>query len=256
MIHPTADVNPKADIDSSVEIGPYAIIRENVTIGAGTVIGPHAVIEPFVTIGPKCQIFQFAAVGAVPQSLKFKGEKTYVKIGRETVIREFATIHRGTGFGGGITEIGERCFIMAYAHVAHDCRIGREVVLANNATLGGHITIGDHATLGGLVAIHQFVHVGDFAFIGGLSGVPKDVPPYVIAAGPRIKLHGINIVGLKRHGFSDNAISLLKKTYRLIFRIGLTLNEAIERVRAEVDQIPEVVNFVNFITSSQRGVTR
>ena len=256
MIHPTADVNPKADIDSSVEIGPYAIIRENVTIGAGTVIGPHAVIEPFVTIGPKCQIFQFAAVGAVPQSLKFKGEKTYVKIGRETIIREFVTIHRGTGFGGGITEVGEKCFIMAYAHIAHDCRIGREVVLANNATLGGHITIGDHATLGGLVAIHQFVHVGDFAFIGGLSGVPKDVPPYVIAAGPRIKLHGINIVGLKRHGFSDNAISLLKKTYRLIFRIGLTLNEAIERVRAEVDQIPEVVNFVNFITSSQRGVTR
>jgi len=256
MIHPTADVNPKADIGSGVEIGPYAVIRESVTIGADTVIGPHAVIEPFVTIGPKCQIFQFAAVGAVPQSLKFKGEKTYVKIGRETVIREFATIHRGTGFGGGITEIGERCFIMAYAHVAHDCRIGREVVLANNATLGGHITIGDHATLGGLVAIHQFVHVGDFAFIGGLSGVPKDVPPYVIAAGPRIKLHGINIVGLKRHGFSDNAISLLKKTYRLIFRIGLTLNEAIERVRAEVDQIPEVVNFVNFIQSSQRGVTR
>jgi UDP-N-acetylglucosamine acyltransferase len=256
MIHPTAVVNPKADIDSSVEIGPYAIIRENVTIGAGTVIGPHAVIEPFVTIGPNCEIFQFAAVGAIPQSMKFKGEKTYVKIGRETIIREFATIHRGTGFGGGITEIGEKCFIMAYAHIAHDCRLGREVVLANNATLGGHITIGDHATLGGLVAIHQFVHVGDFAFIGGLSGVPKDVPPYVIAAGPRIKLHGINIVGLKRHGFSDNAISLLKKTYRLIFRIGLTLNEAVERVRAEVDQIPEVVNFVNFITSSQRGVTR
>ena len=256
MIHPTAVVNSKADIGSSVEIGPYAIIRENVTIGAGTVIGPHAVIDPFVTIGPECQIFQFAAVGAVPQSLKFKGEKTYVKIGRETVIREFATIHRGTGFGGGITEIGERCFLMAYAHVAHDCRIGREVVLANNATLGGHITIGDHATLGGLVAIHQFAHVGDYAFIGGLSGVTKDVPPYVIAAGPRIKLHGLNIVGLKRHGFSDNDISLLKKTYRLIFRIGLTLNEAIERVRAEVDQIPEVVNFVNFIQSSQRGVTR
>ena len=256
MIHPSADVRPKADIDSSVEIGPYAIIRENVTIGAGTVIGPHAVIEPFVTIGPNCQIFQFAAIGAIPQSLKFKGEKTYVKIGRETIVREFATIHRGTGFGGGITEVGEKCFIMAYAHIAHDCRLGREVVLANNATLGGHITIGDHATLGGLVAIHQFVHVGDYAFIGGLSGVPKDVPPYVIAAGPRIKLHGLNIVGLKRHGFSDNAISLLKKTYRLIFRIGLTLNEAIERVRAEVDQVPEVVNFVNFITSSQRGVSR
>ncbi len=256
MIHPTAVVDPKAEIDSSVEIGPYAIVREHVTIGPETTIGPHAVIEPFVSIGACCQIFQFAAIGAVPQSLKFRGEKTYVKIGRETVIREFATIHRGTGFGGGITEIGEKCFIMAYAHIAHDCRVGREVVLANNATLGGHITIGDHATLGGLVAVHQFVQIGDYAFISGLSGIPKDVPPYVIAAGSRIKLHGLNIVGLKRHGFSDNTISLLKKTYRLIFRIGLTLNEAIARVRAEVDQIPEVVNFVNFITSSQRGVTR
>jgi len=256
MIHPTAVVDPKADIDASVEIGPYAIVKEHVTIGAGTTIGPHAVIEPFVSIGPKCQIYQFAAIGAVPQSLKFKGEKTYVTIGRETVIREFVTVHRGTGFGGGITEIGEKCFVMAYAHIAHDCRLGREVVLANNATLGGHITIGDHATLGGLVAIHQFVHIGDYAFIGGLSGVPKDVPPYVIAAGPRIKLHGLNIVGLKRHGFSDNVILLLKKTYRLIFRIGLTLTQAVERVRAEVDQIPEVVNFVNFITSSERGVTR
>ncbi len=256
MIHPTAVVDPKAEIDSSVEIGPYAIIREHVTIGPETTIGPHAVIEPFVSIGPNCQIFQFAAIGTVPQSLKFKGEKTYVKIGRETIVREFATIHRGTGFGGGITEIGEKCFIMAYAHIAHDCRIGREVVMANNATLAGHIIIGDHATLGGLAAVHQFVHIGDYAFISGLSGVPKDVPPYVIAAGSRIKLHGLNIVGLKRHGFSDNTISLLKKTYRLIFRIGLTLTEAIARVRAEVDQIPEVVKFVDFITSSERGVTR
>jgi UDP-N-acetylglucosamine acyltransferase len=256
MIHPTAVVDPRSDIDASVQIGPYSIVKEHVTIGPGTTIGPHVVIEPFVTIGPKCQIYQFAAIGAVPQSLKFKGEKTYATIGRETVIREFVTVHRGTGFGGGITEIGEKCFVMAYAHIAHDCHIGREVVLANNATLGGHITIGDHATLGGLVAIHQFVHIGDYAFIGGFSGVTKDVPPYVIAAGPRIKLHGLNIVGLKRHGFSGNAISLLKKTYRLIFRIGLTLTQAIERVRAEVDQVPEVVNFVNFITSSERGVTR
>jgi UDP-N-acetylglucosamine acyltransferase len=256
MIHPTAIVNPKAEIASDVEIGPYSVISGDVAISSGTVIGSHVVVEPYVTIGPDCQIFQYAAIGAVPQSVRFKGEKTYVKIGRGTIIREFATIHRGTGFGGGITEIGEKCFIMNYAHVAHDCRIGREVVLANNATLAGHITIDDHATLGGLVAVHQFVHIGGYAFISGLSGIPKDVPPYVIAAGPRIKLHGLNIVGLKRHGFSDNTIALLKKTYRLIFRIGLTLTEAIARVRAEVDQVPEVVTFIDFITSSERGITR
>ncbi|MBW1962738.1 MAG: acyl-ACP--UDP-N-acetylglucosamine O-acyltransferase [Deltaproteobacteria bacterium] len=256
MIHPTAIVDAKAEIASEVEIGPYSIIKGDVIIGSGTVIGSHVVIEPYVSIGPDCQIFQYAAIGAVPQSLKFEGEKTYVKIGRGTIIREFATIHRGTGFGGGLTEIGEECFVMAYAHIAHDCKIGRKVVLANNATLGGHIFIGDHATVGGLVAIHQFVRIGDYAFIGGASAMVKDVPPYVIAAGPRIKLHGLNIVGLKRHGFSENTISLLKKTYRIVFRIGLTLNEAIERIRAEVDQIPEVVNFINFITSSQRGITR
>ena len=256
MIHPTAIVDPKAEIASEVEIGPYSIIKADVIIGSGTVIGSHVVIEPHVTIGSDCQIFQYAAIGAVPQSLKFEGEKTYVKIDRGTVIREFATIHRGTGFGGGLTEIGEESFIMAYAHIAHDCRIGRKVVLSNNATLGGHITIGDYATVGGLVAIHQFVRIGDYAFIGGASAMVKDVPPYVIAAGPRIKLHGLNIVGLKRHGFSENTISFLKKTYRIIFRIGLTLNEAIERVRAEVDQIPEVINFINFITSSHRGITR
>ena len=256
MIHSTAIIDPKAEIASNVEVGPYSIIKGDVVISSGTVIGSHVVIEPYVTIGPDCQIFQYAAIGAVPQSLKFKGEKTYVKIERGVVIREFVTIHRGTGFGGGITEIREGSFVMAYAHIAHDCRVGREVVLANNATLGGHISVGDHATVGALVGIHQFVRVGEYAFIGGLSAVPKDVPPYVMAAGSRIKLHGLNIVGLQRHGFSKNTISLLKKTYRIIFRIGLTLNEAIERVRAEVDQIPEVINFIDFIMSSQRGITR
>ena len=256
MIHPTAIIDPKAEIASDVEIGPYSIINGDVVIGSGTKIGSHVVIEPYVTIGPDCHIFQYAAIGAVPQSLKFEGEKTYAKIGRGTTIREFVTIHRGTGFGGGLTEIGEDCLLMAYAHIAHDCHIGRKVILANNATLGGHITIGDYAAIGGLSAVHQFARIGEFAFIGGLSGIPKDVPPYVIAAGPRIKLHGINTVGLKRAGFSANTISLLKKTYRLVFRIGLTQAEAVARVRAEVDQIPEVVKFIDFITTSQRGITR
>lgn len=256
MIHETALINPGAEIDSNVDIGAYSIIGDNVFIGSGTVIGPHVVIDPFVTIGRNCRIFQYAAIGAVPQSLKFEGEKTYVKIGNGTIIREFVTIHRGTGFGGGITEVGEENFLMAYTHIAHDCRVGRKVVMANNATLAGHITIGDHATIGGLVAVHQFVKIGEYAFVGGKSAVVKDVPPYVIAAGDRAELHGLNSVGLKRHGFSPTTLSLLKKTYRIIFRIGLTMNEAIERVRAEVEQVPEVVNFIDFIRSSQRGVTR
>jgi len=255
-IHPTAIVDPKAELDSDVQVGPYAIIREDVSIGSGSQIGSHAVIEPFVSIGRDCRIFQFASIGATPQSLKFEGEKTYVKIGRGSIIREFVTIHRGTGFGGGITEVGEQNFLMAYTHIAHDCKTGRMVVMANNATLAGHITIGDFATVGGLTAIHQFVKVGDYAFIGGKSAVVKDIPPFVIAAGDRARLHGMNTVGLKRHGFTQSTINELKKVYRIIFRIGLTRNEALERVKAEVEQIPEVVKFLEFIQSSQRGITR
>jgi len=256
MIHPTAVIDQKADIDSNVEIGPHSIIEADVQIGSGTIIGPHVVIQPYVTIGPDCHIFQFASIGAVPQAIKFQGEKTFLKIGRGTVVREFVTINRGTGFGGGITEIGEENFLMAYAHIAHDCKTGRRVLLANNATLAGHISIGDFVTIGGLVAIHQFVRVGNYAYIGGKSAVVKDIPPYVIAAGDRAKLYGLNSVGLKRQGFSQDTLSLLKKTYRILFRIGLTLNEAIERVKAEVDQVPEVVNLIKFIKSSQRGITR
>lgn len=256
MIHSTAIISSKAEIDSNVEIGPYSIIRENVFIGSGTVIGPHVVVDSYVSIGADCNIFQYAAIGAIPQSLKFEGGETYVKIGRGTIVREFVTIHRGTEFGGGITEVGEKNLLMAYTHIAHDCKTGRKVVLSNNATLAGHITIGDNATIGGLVAIHQFVRIGDYAFVGGKSAVVKDIPPYVIASGDRAKLHGLNSVGLKRHGFSKNTVSSLKKTYRIIFRIGLTMNEAIERVRAEVEQIPEVLGFIDFIQSSQRGITR
>ncbi|MAF33880.1 MAG: acyl-ACP--UDP-N-acetylglucosamine O-acyltransferase [Desulfobacterales bacterium] len=256
MIHPTAIIDPKAELDTNIEIGPYTIIKENTFIGSETMIGSHVVIEPFVHIRPECQIFQYAAIGAVPQSVKFKGEETYVKVGRGTIIREFVTIHRGTEFGGGVTEVGEENFVMAYSHIAHDCKTGRQVMLSNNATLGGHITIGDYSTIGGLVAIHQFVRIGDYAFVGGKSAVVKDVPPYVIAAGDRAALYGLNSVGLRRHGFSQKTLSLLKKTYRIVFRIGLTLNESIERLRAEVEQIPEVVNFIDFIKSSQRGLTR
>jgi len=256
MIHPTAIIDSKADIGSNVEVGPYSIIGANVHIGSGTVIGSHVVIQPHVEIGPDCHIFQYASIGAVPQALKFQGEETYVKIGRGTVIREFATVNRGTGFGGEITEVGEENFLMAYVHIAHDCKTGRNVILANNATLAGHIVIEDFVTVGGLVAIHQFVRIGKYAYIGGKSAVVKDIPPYVIAAGDRAKLHGLNSVGLKRHGFSQETLSSLKKAYRIVFRIGLTLNEAIERVKAEVEQVPEVNDLIKFIKSSERGITR
>lgn len=256
MIHPTAIIDSKADIDSNVDVGPYSIIGANVQIESGTVIGPHVVIQPYVEIGPDCHIFQYASIGAVPQALKFQGEETYVKIGRGTVIREFVTVNRGTGFGGEITEVGEENLLMAYVHIAHDCKTGRKVILANNATLAGHIVIEDFVTVGGLVAIHQFVRIGKYAYVGGKSAVVKDIPPYVIAAGDRAKLHGLNNVGLKRHGFSQETLSSLKKAYRIIFRIGLTLNEAIERVKAEVEQVPEVNDLIRFIKSSERGITR
>jgi UDP-N-acetylglucosamine acyltransferase len=256
MIHPTAIVHPRAEIGPRVSIGPYAVVGENVTIGADTAIGAHAVIDPYVAIGPECRIFQFASIGAEPQAIRFRGEKTYVKIGRGTVVREFVTINRGTAFGAGVTEIGEENFLMAYCHVAHDCRTGRKVILTNGATLGGHVTIGDFANIGGLVAIHQFVRIGEYAYIGGKSAVVKDIPPYVIAAGDRACLYGLNKVGLQRNGFSEGTVAALKKTYQIVFRFGLTLREAVERARAEVDQIPEVVRLIEFIQSSDRGITR
>ena len=249
-------VDKNSQIDNDVEIGPYSIIKENVNIGSGTVVGPHVVIEPYVTIGINCRIFQFASLGAVPQDLKFRGEKTFVTIGDRTVVREFVTINRGTELGGGLTKVGERCLLMAYVHIAHDCSVGNNCILANCATLAGHITLGDSVTLGGLSAVHQFVRIGDYAYIGGASAVVKDVPPYVLAAGDRIKLHGLNKVGLKRYGFSDEAIVAIKKAYRILFRFGLTIHEAVERVKAEVEQTPEVLNLLNFINSSERGITR
>ena len=257
MIHQTAIVDPGAEIDSDVEIGPYSVIGGDVRVASGTRIGPHVVIEACVDIRPDCQISQYASLGAAPQSMKYEGEKTHVKIGRGTIVREFVTIHRGTGFGGGVTEIGEEAYLMAYSHVAHDCKVGRNVTLANAATLGGHVTIGDYASLGGLAAVHQFTRVGDYAMVAGNAAVVRDVPPYLLATGHRAKVHGLNSEGLKRHGFPRETISLLKKAYRLIFRSGLTLNKALERVHAEIDQIPEVTNFIHFLeSSSDRGIAR
>ena len=255
MNQPLAYVHPGAKIAKNVVIEPFATIHNNVTIGEGSWIGSNVTIMEGARIGKNCNIFPGAVISAPPQDLKYDGEESTVEIGDYTTIRECATLNKGTS-DRLKTKIGRNCLIMAYCHVAHDCRTGRKVILANNATLAGHIKIGDYVTVGGLVAIHQFVRIGEYAYIGGKSGVPKDVPPYVIAAGDRAKLYGLNRVGLKRHGFPETTVNALKKVYRIFFRIGITLNEAIERAQAEVDHLPEVINLINFIKSSQRGITR
>jgi len=257
MIHPTAIIDKRAQIVENVEVGPYSIIKENVRIGKNTIIGPHVVIDPNTTIGEGCRIFQFASIGGIPQDLKFEGEETFVEIGDNTVIREFVTINRATGVGGGLTKIGKDCLIMAYAHVAHDCILGDYDILANCATLAGHVILGDHVTVGGLTAVQQFVRIGDYVYIGGHSGIRNDIPPYLKTSGEdRVKLLGINTVKLARCGFPEETINTLKKAYRIIFRSKMTIKKALEQVEAEVEQIPEVVNLVNFIKSSEHGITR
>lgn len=255
-IHPTAIVYAGAVLAEGVEIGPYAIIGSDVKLGSGTSIGPHTTIEGHTTIGEDCKISQFVTIGAPPQDLKYKGGRTAVEIGNGNIIREYVTIHRGTENGGGVTRISDHNFLMAYTHIAHDCKIGSHVIFANGATLGGHVEIQDHAIIGGLVAIHQFSRIGGYVFIGGLSGIIKDIPPYVIASGDRAKLFGLNIIGLKRHNFAPETIEALRAAYKLIIRSPLTLKEAIETAEREVLQAPEVKHFIDFIKSSKRGIPR
>jgi UDP-N-acetylglucosamine acyltransferase len=257
MIHPTAIIDPKAEISEAVEIGPFSVIEKGVYIGEGTKIGPHVVIREGTQIGKECQIFQFASIGEAPQAFFYRGEETSLLIGDQNIIREFTTLHRGTIKGGGKTVIGNNNYFMAYSHVAHDCQIGNQVLLANGATLAGHILIEDHASIGGLSAIHQFCRIGTHALISGLTGVPLDIPPYTLAAGSRAKLFGLNIVGLKRHRFSDETLRSLKKAYRIIFRSGLTLEKAMRRIgEDEIYQTPEVQHLLQFIQHSKRGISR
>ena len=257
MIHPTALVDPKAEIGENVDIGPYSVVEKGVSIDEGTKIGPHVVIREGTQIGKRCQIYQFSSIGEAPQATAYRGEPTLLQVGDHNVMREFVTLHRGTVKGGGKTVLGNQNFIMAYSHIAHDCQVGNHVVMANGATLGGHILIEDHAILGGLAAIHQFCRVGTHAIISGLTGVSQDVPPYMMAAGDRAKLYGLNSVGLKRHQFSEQEIKALKKAYRIIFRSGLTLEKAMKTVEEDdIFQIPEVRHLLNFIQHSKRGISR
>jgi UDP-N-acetylglucosamine acyltransferase len=255
-IHPTAVVHPEAQLDSSVEVGPFAVIGPRVTIGARTIVGPHCVIEGDTTIGVENRFFQFSSVGAIPQDLKYAGEATRLVIGDRNQVREFTTIHLGTAQGGGLTRVGSGCLFMANSHVAHDCDVGDQVILANSVALAGHVVVEEHAICGGLSAVHQFTRIGRYAFISGGAMVAMDIPPYCMAQGDRAQLIGLNTVGLTRGGFSPEALSRVKGAYKILFREGIGLREALGRVRAEFGGHPEIDHFVRFIEGSERGITR
>jgi UDP-N-acetylglucosamine acyltransferase len=255
-IHPTAIIHSKAQLGPGVKIGPYCVVGENVQIGQDTILESHVVAEGWTKIGDRCHLFPFVSVGAAPQAVRYRGEPTRLNIGNDNRIREFVTIHRGTVGGGGETLLGEQNFIMAYSHIAHDCKIGNQVIMANNSTLAGHILVEDFAIVGGLVAIHQFARVGCFSLIGGASGIPQDIPPYTVAAGNRARLYGLNLVGLKRHKFPEATVSALKQAYRILFRSHLTLQKAMARVEKEVADCPEIRHLLEFLKNSKRGVCR
>lgn len=255
-IHPTAIVAPEARLAEDVTVGAYSIVGPKVSIGAGTEMGPHVVIEGRTTIGARNRIHAFAVLGCPPQDVGYRGEDTELIVGDDNVIRENASIHRGSHRGATVTRVGSGCFLMAYSHIAHDCRVGDHVIMANAATLGGHVQLEDHVNLGGLVAVHQFCRIGAFAFIGGSSAARMDIPPYMLADGFPAKLHGPNLVGLKRHGFAPEAIQAIKRSYRILFRSNLLIREAIEKTRQELGSVPEVEHLLGFLEMSQRGFTR
>jgi UDP-N-acetylglucosamine acyltransferase len=253
VIHPTAIVSPDAQFGADVEVGPFAIIGPAVTVGANCKIAARAILEQNVRLGADCRVGTGSILGGAPQDLKYAGEETWLEVGEGTVIREYSTINRGTT-QSRLTRLGKQCLVMTYAHVAHDCHIGERVILANGVQLAGHVTIDNCATISGLSAIHQFVKIGAYAFVGGMSRVTKDVPPYTKAVGSPMKLYGLNAVGLQRHGFSPEAIAELKKAYRLFFRSGLNISQALDRARTELAQLPEVTAFLQFVEESGRGV--
>ena len=255
-IHPTAVVDPSAELAAGVTIGPHAVINQDVVIGEGTEIMAHAYVDRYVRIGANCRIFPSAVIGTEAQDLKFEGAKSGIIIGDNVIIREFVTVNRATTEGGQ-TVIGDGCFLMAYSHVAHECRLGRNVIMVNYAGLAGHVIVEDEVTVGGFAAIHQFVRLGTHSFIGLTSRVLKDVPPYLIGQGADdFKLYGPNSIGLRRKGFSIETIRSLKEVFRLIFRDQRPLQEALDEVLAEFSDVPEAVKMVEFIQASKRGVYR
>jgi UDP-N-acetylglucosamine acyltransferase len=255
-VHPTAVIESDAALDDGVQIGPYAVVGAGVRIGARASVGSHAVLEGQVELGADCRIGCHVVIGAPPQDLKYRGEPTRVVIGERTQVREFATVHRASTGGHGVTAVGPDCFLMAYAHVAHDCRLEEGVIMANQATLGGHVEVGRHAIVSGLSAVHQFVRIGEYAFVGGCSGINQDIPPFLKVQGAPAKPLGLNAVGLRRHGFSSEAIHALKEAYRILFLSALNTSQALERLKRDLPSSPEVERLVDFIQRSQRGISK
>lgn len=256
MIDSRAVIDPKAELASDVEVGPFAVIGPDVVIGAGSWIGPHVVINGPTRIGRENKIFQFASIGEIPQDKKFGGEPTLLEIGDRNVIREFCTVNRGTVQGGGATRIGNDNWIMAYVHIAHDCHIGDHTIFANNASLAGHVTIDDFVILGGFSQVHQFCSLGAHCFTAFGSGIAKDVPPYVMVSGHPAAPHGLNAEGLRRRGFSKDALTRLRRAYKTLYRANLTLKEAITQLKEQVSECPELGLMVDFLEKSTRGIVR
>lgn len=259
-VHPSAIVDPAAELDDSVRVGAFSLIGPHVRIGAGTEVGPHCVIEGHTTIGRDNRIFQFASLGAVPQDKKYAGEPTELVIGDRNVVREFCTFNLGTVQDAGVTRIGSDNWIMAYVHIAHDCQIGNHATMANNATLAGHVQLGDHVTVGGLTGILQRMRIGDHAMIGFASHVNKDVPPFLVVDGNPLQVRGVNLVGLRRRDFSAERQTAVREMHKLLYRQGKTLDEAIAGIEALTATHPEaageVAAMLGFLRSSTVGIAR
>jgi len=256
MIHPTATVDDAARLDATVRVEAHAVIGPDVEIGAGTRIGPHTVVLGPTRIGCDNAVHAHACLGDAPQDKGYAGEPTTLEIGDRNIIREFVTMHRGTTEDAGRTRVGSDGFFMAYSHVAHDCRVGDGVIMANGVTLGGHVEVGDRANLGGLCAIHQFVRIGRHVMLGGGSIVRKDIPPFAMASGNRARLHGLNTRGLERAGFHAQSITALRRAYRTLFRSSRRLEDALDTLREGESAAPEVMELITFLEGSVRGVTR
>jgi UDP-N-acetylglucosamine acyltransferase len=253
IIHPTALIDPSAELGTGVAVGPYAIIGPQVCIGDRCRLGPRVTLHRNVRLAEDVSVGDGSILGGDPQDLKYAGEDTWVEIGSQTIIREYSTINRGTS-ATFKTTVGARCFIMTYVHLAHDCHVGDDVVIANATQCAGHVTIHDRAILSGLNAVHQFVTIGTYAFVGGGSRVNQDIPPYVKAVGNPMELYGLNSIGLQRAGFSGETVAALKRAYRLFFNSDLNLSQALERARSDLPAFPEVERFLAFVESSERGV--